>query len=410
MQNECWKICVVGLGYVGLPLAVSFSKKYKVVGYDTNQKRIEELNNGIDRTNELDGNELEQLKKVKLIDKLAAAIECNVYIVTVPTPIDANKQPDLSPVIAATETISKVIKEGDIVIFESTVYPGVTEEICVPVLETSGLKYNDDFFVGYSPERINPGDKTKKFENILKITSGSRPDIAKKIDALYSSVVIAGTYSAESIKVAEAAKVIENVQRDVNIALTNEFHYIFSKLDINTLDVLKAASTKWNFMHLTPGLVGGHCIGVDPYYLLHKSIEKGYVPDLIRKSREINDSMPKFIIDNFIKFVINENFIIKKAKVAVLGLAFKGNCPDIRNSKAIDVVNLLKEYGITFDVFDSYANHEEVYSEYGIELKSDENIYDYDIALKLVDHDTYERSLIISRNKKIKFFDYKSII
>ncbi|WP_103635983.1 nucleotide sugar dehydrogenase, partial [Campylobacter concisus] len=364
------KIAVVGLGYVGLPLAAAFSEKYEVVGFDVNAKRIEELKSGYDRTLELSN---EQMKKaidngMKFSLNLDDIRSCNFFIVTVPTPIDKNKRPDLTPVVKATESVAKVLKKGDIVVYESTVYPGVTEEICVPLLEESGLKFNKDFFCGYSPERINPGDKEHTVTKIKKITSGSTPEIADKVDEIYRSIITAGTHKASSIKVAEAAKVIENTQRDINIAFINELAMLFEKLHINTIDVLEAAGTKWNFLNFRPGLVGGHCIGVDPYYLTHKAQEVGYNPEMILAGRRINDDMGRYAADQVIKLMIRKGVLINKARVLVLGMTFKENCPDIRNSRVIDVVDELKDFGCKVDVTDPWADSPEVKHEYGFDL------------------------------------------
>lgn len=353
------KICIVGLGYVGLPLAHAFSAKYPVVGLDINKARVDELKSGFDRTREL--------TKAQVEESLANGIcytvdvenikECNIYIVTVPTPIDENNEPDLTPIIKSTQTIGRVLKEGDIVIYESTVYPGATEEVCVPILEReSGLKFNEAFFCGYSPERINPGDKEHTVTKILKITSGSTPEIAKKVDRLYNSIITAGTHLAPTIKVAEAAKVIENTQRDVNIALINELAMIFDLMDINTQDVIEAAGTKWNFIKLFPGLVGGHCIGVDPYYLTFKAQTLGYVPNLILGARHINNSMSKLIADKAIKHMVKEDKKLNGANVLMLGVTFKENCPDMRNSKALDIIKELEEFECRVAVYDPWVD------------------------------------------------------
>ena len=365
------KICIVGLGYVGLPLAITFSEKYPVVGYDIAGWRIKELNKEYDRTLEVNKKELKEAIKrgIKFTNKLDDIKDANIYIITVPTPIDKHKNPDLTPLVKASETIAKVLKKGDIVIYESTVYPGCTEEVCVPILEkVSTLKFNEDFFVGYSPERINPGDKKHTVKKILKVTSGSTPQIAKEIDALYASVIEAGTHLAPSIKVAEAAKVIENTQRDINIAFVNELALIFDKLGIDTKDVLDAAGTKWNFLKFTPGLVGGHCIGVDPYYLTYKAKEIGYHPEIILAGRRLNDNMGMFVANKLVKLMIQKGHTIKGAKVLVLGITFKENCPDIRNSRVIDVISELKDFGVKVDVYDPWADKEEVKREYGLEL------------------------------------------
>ena len=353
------KICIVGLGYVGLPLAHAFSEKYKVVGFDINKERIDELNSGFDRTLELT---TEQVKEcinngMKFTTNLDDAKDCNIYIVTVPTPINENNEPDLAPIIKSTESIGKILKKDDIVIYESTVYPGCTEEVCVPILEIeSGLKYNQDFFCGYSPERINPGDKEHTVTKILKITSGSTPEIARKVDELYKSIIIAGTHLAPSIKVAEAAKVIENTQRDVNIALINELAMIFDLIGIDTKDVIEAAATKWNFIKLFPGLVGGHCIGVDPYYLIYKAKSLGYMPNLILDARHINNGMSKIIVDKTIKYMIKFDKKIKNANILVMGATFKENCPDMRNSKVLDIIKELEEYECNVEVYDYWVD------------------------------------------------------
>ncbi len=354
-----YKIAIIGLGYVGLPLAHAFSSKYKVVGFDINSSRIDELNMGLDRTLELTNEQVnESLKNgMKFTLDIEDIRESNVYIVTVPTPIDENHEPDLTPIEKSTETVAKVLKKGDIVIYESTVYPGVTEEICVPILEDgSGLKFNNEFFCGYSPERINPGDKNHTVTKILKITSGSTPEIAKVVDELYKSIITAGTHLAPTIKVAEAAKVIENTQRDVNIALMNEFAMIFDTMQIETNAVLEAAATKWNFIKLTPGLVGGHCIGVDPYYLTHKAQSLGYTPSLILGARDINNSMSKLIADKTIKYMIKADKKLNGAKVLVLGVTFKENCPDMRNTKVVDIISELQEYECDVELYDYWVS------------------------------------------------------
>ncbi|QPH96181.1 nucleotide sugar dehydrogenase [Campylobacter concisus] len=387
------KIAVVGLGYVGLPLAAAFSEKYEVVGFDVNAKRIEELKSGYDRTLELSN---EQMKKaidngMKFSLNLDDIRSCNFFIVTVPTPIDKNKRPDLTPVVKATQSVAKVLKKGDIVVYESTVYPGVTEEICVPLLEESGLKFNKDFFCGYSPERINPGDKEHTVTKIKKITSGSTPEIADKVDEIYRSIITAGTHKASSIKVAEAAKVIENTQRDINIAFINELAMLFEKLHINTIDVLEAAGTKWNFLNFRPGLVGGHCIGVDPYYLTHKAQEVGYNPEMILAGRRINDDMGRYAADQVIKLMIRKGVLINKARVLVLGMTFKENCPDIRNSRVIDVVDELKDFGCKVDVTDPWADSAEVKHEYGFDLVKEYNLDDYDCIVIAVAHNEFKK-------------------
>ena len=358
MNMEDIKIAIVGLGYVGLPLAVAFAEKYRVVGFDINSKRIEELKKGYDHTLELSDEQLKVAKDNKIVysDDIEDIEFCNIYIVTVPTPIDDSHRPDLTPLTSSSEIVGKVIKRDDIVIYESTVYPGVTEDVCIPVIEkTSGLKFNKDFFAGYSPERINPGDKVHTVTKILKVTSGSTPEIAKKVDMLYSSIIEAGTYLASSIKVAEASKVIENTQRDVNIALINELALIFDTMNIDTNEVIEAAATKWNFIKLHPGLVGGHCIGIDPYYLTYKAEEMGYKPNLILGARQINNGMAKYIAERTIKEMIRSGKKIKDANILVLGLTFKEDCPDIRNSKVYDIIDELIEYECNIDVYDPWV-------------------------------------------------------
>ncbi|GAB6074829.1 Vi polysaccharide biosynthesis UDP-N-acetylglucosamine C-6 dehydrogenase TviB [Nautilia lithotrophica] len=410
-------ISIIGLGYVGLPLAVAFSEKYKVIGYDIAEWRIEELNKGYDRTLEVSEKELKEAlnRGIKFTNKLEEIKDANIYIITVPTPIDSHKNPDLTPLQKASETIGKVLKKGDIVIYESTVYPGCTEEVCVPILEqTSGLKYNEDFFVGYSPERINPGDKEHTVKKILKVTSGSTPEIAKEIDELYASIIEAGTHLAPSIKVAEAAKVIENTQRDINIAFVNELALIFDKLNIDTKDVLEAAGTKWNFLKFTPGLVGGHCIGVDPYYLTYKAKEIGYHPEIILAGRRLNDNMGIFVANKVIKLMIQKGHTIKGSKVLVLGITFKENCPDIRNSRVIDVIRELEEFGVNVDVYDPWADKEEVKLEYNIDLLSTINyqqLSNYDGIVLAVAHQEFkeiEKDLEALTTNRPVIYDIKS--
>nr|WP_314088919.1 Vi polysaccharide biosynthesis UDP-N-acetylglucosamine C-6 dehydrogenase TviB [uncultured Campylobacter sp.] len=386
------KIAVIGLGYVGLPLAAAFSEKYEVTGFDVNAARIEELKSGYDRTLELSG---EQMKKaiensMKFSLNLDDIKDCNFFIVTVPTPIDKNKRPDLTPVVKATQSVAKVLKKGDIVVYESTVYPGVTEEICVPLLEQSGLKFNEDFFCGYSPERINPGDKEHTVTKIKKITSGSTPEIADKVDEVYRSIITAGTHKAPTIKVAEAAKVIENTQRDINIAFMNELAMIFNKMNIDTNAVLQAAGTKWNFLNFRPGLVGGHCIGVDPYYLTHKAQELGFHPEMILAGRRINDNMGKYAADQVVKLMIKRGVLINSARVLVLGLTFKENCPDIRNSRVIDVIEELRDFGCSVDVYDPWADETEVKREYGLTPLKSFDEADYDCVVIAVAHDKFK--------------------
>nr|WP_314389661.1 Vi polysaccharide biosynthesis UDP-N-acetylglucosamine C-6 dehydrogenase TviB [uncultured Campylobacter sp.] len=386
------KIAVIGLGYVGLPLAAAFSEKYEVTGFDVNAARIEELKSGYDRTLELSS---EQMKKaiengMKFSLNLDDIRDCNFFIVTVPTPIDKNKRPDLTPVVKATQSVAKVLKKGDIVVYESTVYPGVTEEICVPLLEQSGLKFNEDFFCGYSPERINPGDKEHTVTKIKKITSGSTPEVADKVDEVYRSIITAGTHKAPTIKVAEAAKVIENTQRDINIAFMNELAMIFNKMNIDTNAVLQAAGTKWNFLNFRPGLVGGHCIGVDPYYLTHKAQELGFHPEMILAGRRINDNMGKYAADQVVKLMIKRGVLINSARVLVLGLTFKENCPDIRNSRVIDVIEELRDFGCRVDVYDPWADEAEVKREYGLTPLKSFDEADYDCVVIAVAHDKFK--------------------
>ncbi|AFL69161.1 Vi polysaccharide biosynthesis UDP-N-acetylglucosamine C-6 dehydrogenase TviB [Sulfurospirillum barnesii] len=367
------KIAIIGLGYVGLPLAVEFSKKYSVVGFDIFQIRIDELKRGYDRTLELLEVDVKAsiASGIEFTTRVESLKSCNIFIVTVPTPIDKHKRPDLTPLIKASETLGKVLKKDDIVIYESTVYPGATEEECVPVLEKfSNLKFNKDFFCGYSPERINPGDKTHTVTKILKVTSGSTPQIAEKVDALYRSIISAGTHKASSIKVAEAAKVIENSQRDINIAFVNELSIIFNRLGIDTQEVLEAAGTKWNFLPFRPGLVGGHCIGVDPYYLTHKAQEVGYNSEIILAGRRLNDNMGTYVASQIIKLMIKKGHTIEGSKALVLGITFKENCPDIRNSRVIDVIKELEEFGVMIDVYDPWADAKEVAHEYEKDLLS----------------------------------------
>ncbi len=369
MNQEESVIAVLGLGYVGLPLAVEFGKKRRVIGFDINSDRIAELVSGRDRTLEVDADELMKALHLEFTSNREELRRASIYIVTVPTPIDASRRPDLSPLLKASELVGSVLKKGDIVIYESTVYPGATEEDCVPVLEKySGLTFNRDFFCGYSPERINPGDKKHRLTSICKVTSGSTPEVAEWVDALYASIIEAGTHRAESIRVAEAAKVIENTQRDLNIALMNELSIIFGKLGIDTHSVLAAAGTKWNFLNFTPGLVGGHCIGVDPYYLTHKAQAVGYHPEVILAGRRVNDGMGAYIASQIVRIMIKRNLPVQGARILVLGLAFKENCPDIRNTRVVDVISELTEYGAHVDVHDPWVNIEEARHEYGLEL------------------------------------------
>jgi UDP-N-acetyl-D-galactosamine dehydrogenase len=381
------RIGVIGLGYVGLPLAVEFGRRFSTVGFDINEARIEELESGSDSTLEVSPEELAAAEQLGFTSDVAGLAECNFYVVTVPTPISRSKRPVLTPLQLASETLSSVLKKGDIVVYESTVYPGATEEFCVPYLEEgSGLKLNQDFFVGYSPERINPGDKEHRFATILKVTSGSAPEAADFIDSVYAQVVTAGTHKASSIKVAEAAKVIENTQRDVNIALINELAMIFERLDIDTEEVLIAAGTKWNFLPFRPGLVGGHCIGIDPYYLTYKAEQLGYHPQMILAGRRINDNMGQYVVSQLIKNMINADINPKSSRVLILGLTFKENCPDLRNTRVVDIVSELKTYGSTVDVHDPWVDAAEAQSEYGIDLVAEPEAGAYDAIVIAVGH------------------------
>ncbi|WP_313956761.1 Vi polysaccharide biosynthesis UDP-N-acetylglucosamine C-6 dehydrogenase TviB [Aliarcobacter skirrowii] len=411
------KICVIGLGYVGLPLAHAFSSKYEVVGFDISKWRIDELSSGYDRTLELSSEQVNEAIQngMKFTLDINDIKDCNIYIVTVPTPIDKNKRPDLTPLIKASETVGKVLKKDDIVIYESTVYPGATEEDCVPVLEKfSGLTFNKDFFCGYSPERINPGDKEHTVTKILKVTSGSTHEIGKKVDELYASIITAGTHLAPTIKVAEAAKVIENSQRDINIAFVNELAIIFNKLGINTNDVLEAAGTKWNFLPFKPGLVGGHCIGVDPYYLTHKAQSIGYNPEIILAGRRLNDNMGIYVANQVIKLMIKKGHKIEGSKVLILGITFKENCPDIRNSRVIDVIEELQEFGCNIDIYDPWADAKEVKHEYSLELIENEElkIENYDALVLAVAHEEFKKlnSQLSNINSKLVKFDIKSVL
>jgi len=380
-------IGIVGLGYVGLPLAVEFSKKYDTVGLDINTKRVKELQAGKDNTLEVTPDELKLASRLKYTNSLSDLSDCNVYIVTVPTPIDEFKRPDLSPLESASKLLGEVIASGDVVIFESTVYPGATEEVCIPIIESgSKLTYNTDFFAGYSPERINPGDKEHRVTNILKVTSGSTPEAAQFVDDLYASIIEAGTHLASSIRVAEAAKVIENTQRDVNIALINELSLIFNELNIDTLEVLEAAGTKWNFLPFRPGLVGGHCIGVDPYYLTHKAQEIGYHPEIILAGRRINDGMGAYVVSRVVKLMTQRKVHVADSNILVLGLAFKENCPDIRNTRVIDIIDELKEYNANIDVCDPWVESEVAEHEFSIKLVSSPEKNKYDAIILAVNH------------------------
>ena len=416
------KIAIIGLGYVGLPLAVEFAKQFFVVGFDINEQRINELNTGLDKTLEVDNENLKSVlttdlnasKGLYITDNVEALAVTNIYIITVPTPTDALNKPVFTPLIKASETVGRAMSKNDIVVYESTVYPGATEDICVPILaEVSGLTYNEDFFAGYSPERINPGDKHHTVTKILKVTSGSTPEIAKKINDLYLKVITAGTHLAPSIKVAEAAKVIENSQRDINIAFVNELSKIFRLLDIDTKAVLEAAGTKWNFLKFSPGLVGGHCIGVDPYYLAQKAIESGYNPEIILAGRKMNDSMGSYVATETVKMMIKKGATIKGSNALVLGITFKENCPDIRNSRVIDIIEEFQSYHVNVDVYDPWASKEEVKHEYNLDLKTSmsELKSDYDAIILAVSHNEFlEISLDNLKSNKSVIFDVKSLL
>jgi UDP-N-acetyl-D-galactosamine dehydrogenase len=401
------KIAIIGLGYVGLPLARLFATKYSVVGFDINTDRISELKAGVDSTLEVDNktlqsvlvNESSDANGLFCTNQLDKITDCNCYIITVPTPVDKNNRPMLTPLIKASETVGAVLKLGDIVVYESTVYPGATEEDCVPVLERiSGLVFNKDFYAGYSPERINPGDKEHTVEKILKVTSGSTPEIGKKVDALYGSIITAGTHLAPTIKVAEASKVIENSQRDINIAFVNELAKIFNLLDINTHDVLEAAGTKWNFLPFKPGLVGGHCIGVDPYYLAQKAQEKGYHPEIILAGRRLNDGMGDYVASQIVKCMIKKDIPVNDADILILGITFKENCPDVRNTKTVDLISALKDYGANITIHDPWADEQEVLHEYGL------------TSIKTVPNKKFDAVVLTVSHNKFKGFDYQSLI
>jgi UDP-N-acetyl-D-galactosamine dehydrogenase len=409
------KIAVIGLGYVGLPLAAAFGEKREIVGFDISKKRIAELNDGVDFTREVSREELAAAPGLSFTDNLEDIRDCQIYIVTVPTPIDEFKTPDLTPLVKASETVGQVLKQGDIVIYESTVYPGATEEVCVPVLvKVSGLAFNKDFYAGYSPERINPGDKEHRVTSIMKVTSGSTPDIADEVDALYASVITAGTHKASSIKVAEAAKVIENTQRDLNIALMNELSMIFSRLKIDTHEVLAAAGTKWNFLPFKPGLVGGHCIGVDPYYLTHKAQAIGYHPEIILSGRRVNDNMGPYAAAELVKAMIKTGHTVASSKVLVMGLAFKENCPDLRNTRVIDVIRELQDFGCSVDVTDCWADNTEAEHEYGISLVEAPKAGDYDALFLAVPHREYaaksSKELRVYLKDNGVLFDLKGVL
>ncbi|MCC2614910.1 Vi polysaccharide biosynthesis UDP-N-acetylglucosamine C-6 dehydrogenase TviB [Aestuariibacter halophilus] len=389
-HDNTTKIAIIGLGYVGLPLAVAFGKKFPTLGFDINQQRIDELRAGQDHTLEVSTEELKQVEHLNYSADPQSLGDCNYIIVTVPTPIDQNKQPDLTPLRKASEMIGAVIKPGTTVVYESTVFPGATEEVCIPIIEqVSGLVFNQDFYAGYSPERINPGDKKHRLENIVKVTSGSTPAIADEVDALYGSIIEAGTHKASSIKVAEAAKVIENTQRDLNIALINELAMIFSRIGIDTEEVLLAAGSKWNFLPFRPGLVGGHCIGVDPYYLTHKAEEVGHHPQVILAGRRINDHMGEYVVTRLVKKMLNEKIMVNGANVLLLGITFKENCPDIRNTKIVDIVSELNNYHVNVDIYDPWAEKDEVAHEYGLSLIDAPQQGHYDAIIAAVAHDQF---------------------
>jgi len=397
------KIGIIGLGYVGLPLAVEFGKKLPTKGFDINEKRVTELGAGVDNTLEVEPELLAEAKQLSYSSKLEDLKDCNIYIVTVPTPIDIHKNPVLTPLIKASESLAQVISKGDIVIYESTVYPGTTEDVCVPYIESgSGLKMNRDFYVGYSPERINPGDKEHRVTNILKVTSGSTPEAADLIDELYRSIITAGTHKASSVRVAEASKVIENTQRDLNIALVNELAIIFQRLGIDTLEVLEAAGTKWNFLPFRPGLVGGHCIGVDPYYLTHKAQETGHHPELILAGRRINDKMGEYIIVQLTKLMTQKKIHVVDSQILILGFAFKENCPDLRNTRVIDMVHELKTYHANVDVYDPWVSAQEAREEYNIDLITELQPEKYDAIIIAVAHDEFKQMGIENIRKLCK--------
>ena len=415
LQLSDLKIAIIGLGYVGLPLAVEFGKQLPVVGFDIQQKRIQELQSGQDHTLEVSSEELKQATQLTYSAHLDDLRSCNFFIVTVPTPIDEFKQPDLTPLIKASTSIGKVLKKGDVVVYESTVYPGATEEACIPVLEqVSGLKFNEDFFAGYSPERINPGDKLHRVTNILKVTSGSTPKVADFVDEVYQLIVTAGTHKAPSIKVAEAAKVIENTQRDVNIALINELAVIFNKLGIDTEAVLQAAGTKWNFLPFRPGLVGGHCIGVDPYYLTHKAQSLGLHPEIILAARRLNDRMGEYVATQLIKEMVKQRIQVVGSKILVMGLSFKENCPDIRNTKIVDMVKALKEYDLDLDIYDPWVDPLDAAKEYGIDPVASLANAKYDAIVLAVAHDQFKQMSIdefkaVAKEKYV-LYDLKYIL
>ena len=419
MKLENCKIGIIGLGYVGLPLAVAFAEKYPVVGFDINQSRVDELHNAVDSTFEIENYQLQSVLRNDLINKKglfpttnsSELVDCNVFLVTVPTPTDKHNRPVLIPMIKASETIAKLLKKGDIVVYESTVYPGVTEDEMVPVLErVSGLKYNVDFYCGYSPERINPGDKEHTVTNILKVTSGSTPEIADFIDGMYNSIITAGTHKASSIKVAEAAKVIENSQRDINIAFVNELSKIFNLMGIDTNEVLEAAGTKWNFLKFKPGLVGGHCIGVDPYYLAQKAQEVGYHPEIILAGRRLNDSMGKYVATEVVKLMMRKDLKVIDSKVLILGFTFKEDCPDVRNTKVIDIYNELRSFDVQIDVYDPWVNCDEVKHEYGVEVLNEQpELSQYSAVILAVAHKKF-RGLDLKTSSDRVIYDVKGVL
>ncbi|MCH2003492.1 Vi polysaccharide biosynthesis UDP-N-acetylglucosamine C-6 dehydrogenase TviB [Acinetobacter pittii] len=414
-QLEQLKIAIIGLGYVGLPLAVEFGKHKPTIGFDINENRILELKNGHDHTLEVSSDELKHVRQLSYTANIEDLQNSNFFIVTVPTPIDDFKQPDLTPLIKASQSIAKVLKKGDIVVYESTVYPGATEEVCIPELEKySGLIFNQDFFVGYSPERINPGDKQRRVTNILKITSGSTPLVADYVDQVYNLIIEAGTHKAPTIKVAEAAKVIENTQRDVNIALINELALIFNKMGIDTEDVLKAAATKWNFLNFRPGLVGGHCIGVDPYYLTHKAESIGLHPEIILAARRLNDRMGEYVATQLIKEMVKQRIQVVGARILILGLSFKENCPDIRNTKIVDMVKALKEYDLDLDIYDPWVDSAEVEGEYGLAPVTELKQGRYDAIIIAVAHDQFKQmsaqELVSLGKEKHVLYDLKYVL
>ena len=415
MSIKDLKIAIIGLGYVGLPLAVEFGKKYQTLGFDISQSRVSELKRGKDSTLEVSDAELSEVTNLSYSDNVEELQDANVYIVTVPTPIDEHKQPDLTPLVKASEMLGKVVSKGDIIVYESTVYPGATEDVCIPVVEkVSGLVFNKDFFAGYSPERINPGDKEHRVTNILKVTSGSTPEIAEIVDGLYCSIISAGTHKASTIKVAEAAKVIENTQRDVNIALINELSIIFNKLNIDTLEVLEAAGTKWNFLPFRPGLVGGHCIGVDPYYLTHKAQAVGYQPEMILAGRRINDGMGRYVVSQLVKSMLKQRIHVNGANILIMGLTFKENCPDLRNTKVVDIVNELKEYNVNVDIMDPWCSADGAKREYDLNLTQEPLEGYYDAIILAVAHDKFkamgaEKIRALGKEQHI-FYDLKYLL